>query len=502
MPETTFAPAVSSSNSSDKTGDARLGNTSGYSPPTWNVAGCDIGRITAGKTSANYGYVAHYDTSAIPTGAKIKKAKLEMRAHSTKTVATTIDVDVLGPDPRLNKNNETAVDGRMIYTPETGSHLQGVSLWSNSSKTFSSTPNLKWYQDRRYGVRGYAQAWTANNPNGEQLYRSHWMMIRDDNDDWWYHNRFRTNIYEAEGSPGNWRRGALVNEGADRLVYNISTTSFAEYHTWSGGQSLNWPRPVHGKTYISELIFMGATGSGYVNVAWIPSADGSNENVLTIAQDGLNRGDGEEYQSYTYAFDSTHDATVHRVQGFADTGVAFKSSAEVANMAGTGTQDSNIAFPSHTANELYTMGHSDYSPSGTLPNLTSNLQTALSNRSSTSDWIGIRMQDFTTTVANAGRKIWTSKGTTATRDSLYGLLLTIDWEVDAEIVSVEGEGTSKAFALGSGSSRASASGEGVSSQSASGEGISKASVERLGTYGIETENPTGSGTSKTSIIGD
>ena len=420
MPETTLAPALSS-NSEPNVGDAHFQATD-TAAPAWHLSYLQFGRDLAIKNSTNYGMVAHYDASSIPIGAEVSKAKIEMRASSSDSTATATDIDVLALTERLNQSDSVAFESALCYDPQHGSHPSAVSQWTNGDVSTFTNPRFVAHLDFRHGIVGYAQAWTANNSAGQSL-DYHWFRVARVGNVSALDTSLRANVYTATGSAGSYRKGTLVDTGVARSLTTLPATTEAAWYCEASGNFT----PTHGTVYITELVLEGETH----NVRSIrfranhSASHASTENMLSLAHPG---------QSGDYPI------SAKKIQGFYQ-GAAWRDAGHIESASVAGSTDADQNLPAFTAGTLYALGDSDYSTDHTLSNFSSNLQAALSARSSTADWLGLRLQDFTSTASGAWRRIHSSASATATRDSLKGLLITLTWTTPAAISVTSFNGT-------------------------------------------------------------
>jgi len=407
MPETTLAPAISA-NANTTTGDARVGLGS-TGVPSALLTSIGFGHDNAVKNSTNYGYVSHYDTSSIPLDAEVTKAKLEMKASDADSVATAIDIDVLALNVRLNQNDSVVFESNLLYEPQNGAYPSSTALWSNGNTTTFDNPRLIAYLNIRHGLHGYAQAWTADNASGETL-DYHWFRAARVGNMTSLDTYLRANVYTATGSAGSYQKGTLVDTGVARSLTTLPATTEAAWYCAASGDFT----PTHGTVYITEIVLEGEFEAGTHQVrfrAHHAASNASTENMLALAHDGEN-GD--------------NDTDPRKLQGFG--GVScWRDNGQIQNASIAGSGDANQNLPAFTANTVYALGDANYDTDHTLANFRTDLSSALGARTATTQWVGVRLQDFTTTTSGAWRRVHTSSGTTETRDSLKGVLLTLTW---------------------------------------------------------------------------
>lgn len=442
MAETTLAPAQDS-NIATGVGDAQYENDD-FAPDV-DLTTIRFGRTALGSLSPdddNFGVIAHYDISTIPLGAKINRAKLTVRASVTDSIATTTDIDVIGNEKRINRSQAITHPAQLAYKPQNSANQSDI-LWTDAADA-GTAPHIKWYLDKRWNVGSYAQAWTANNPNGRVLDYSYFKIARS-----WLTTDTQPGgtlaalIYEAEGTAGDWRIGQFV-VGSYATQLSAITSTTPSWHYWSHGSSFT---PTDGKTYITVLT-MNATS----NLA---------DKFLSI---GFDR-DGTSGSTDNMLVSSISSS--EQLQGFAGTAINWVTGNAIISVSSKGTTDANQALPAFTADSIYTLGDSTYSPSHTLANFSGNISKAIGDRESLDDWIAVRLQDFDTTTDGSMRAIHSTNSTSTTSGSLKGMLLTIDWEYPKKI-ALDGEAQSLGSPI---------AGSGISTAALEGSGISKTTLD-------------------------
>ena len=169
-----------------------------------------------------------------------------------------------------------------------------------------------------------------------------------------------------------------------------------------------------GNTYISELTFDGGTGSSSISAGILTTADGSEDNALIVAR---------------------YNVTPARVlQGFGGY-TQYLAGARVKDATKQGS-GSTFTPPTFASGTVYSFGSVEYNGDANFTeasNFKSDLQAALSARTSTADWTGVRIQDFAGTTDDRRRRFHSSKAGTATSGSLKGMLLTLTWSLPATV---------------------------------------------------------------------
>ena len=519
------------------------------------------------KSPVTHGTISIYDTSVIPLGAVVQKAKIEMKAFDSKSNAMTADFNVLAIDDRFNKATRSHFDAQFIYKPipaydddgvghavvsnshsisivgsytgefaisiyppgssglETGDTIfvVGTGLEALDDKFFTVTlitgtlhaldgttstyalpelmyPNLapssatvyettdSLWEDSRVeghigdyprlwmglvdGTRSLAQAWTRHSliDDDTPMHSHKWLLRRVDEtlpED----TQIVCRIYNALGSAGAYTKGRLIDEGspidADTLATSFTMTSMP---LKDGPGSFT---PEAGRVYISEVASLGfADTTHFVDVGWSKTFDGSEENATFYAESGM-----------TLApLGGTSSSHPPRWSGSENDGYVHET-----DEAGSGN---TIWVPAMTASSNYIFGHSDYSDETNFTEIdefADDLNTALGSRTSLDDRVAIRIEDLVGATQNNQRQIMSASNATATRGSLHGLILTVDYILAHRTISAVGTGTSAAALTGAGVSATAMTGSGTSSAALSGDGVSV------------HETLTGTGTSSTAI---
>jgi len=399
MPEVSFAPATSA-NADYHVGDATY--VAGEIVD-WDDATLRVGRDDA-KTPVNRGAVAHYDTSSIPLGSTINKVKLEVRSTHTNTNSFTADFGYMSLNSKLDQTTVSYHDAQFIYYPDYAI-FPAASLWDNgrfsgSNKTIEMPLNIE------HGVGSVGQVWTCD-VNNQDLQYQYWYLKRTGS---LSSTTVYTNIYEVDGSDGSYTKGTLVNDGSGqaRSANLINSSTLTAFYFRPEGDT-SWT-PTYQQKYLSELVFTGGSGSSSISVGILTTADGSVENANV------------------YARQTPTPARV--LQGFGGY-TQFLSASDI-RLASVNATDS-ISMPSFsTTNTVYRFGSSEYNSETNftlLPNIKSSVASILGSRSSTSQWLGLRIQDFTGTTNGRERRFQSSRNSSATVGSLKGPVLTIDYTV-------------------------------------------------------------------------
>ena len=385
----------------------------------WDDTAHAFGRDSA-KTPVNRGSVSHYDTSVIPLGATVSKAKLEMKASASDSTSfsSNVSVDVLantsaGWDPRLNQTVVSYHKGpEFIYYPNVASYPSLTSAWG-SGRLSGSNQTISMPMSISYGVGSIAQAWTCDITGSQNLTAHYFFLQRTGS---LSNTNVVCNLYEASGSAGSYTKGTLLDASASRSADLIATASLtAFYLVPSSTVSLT-----DGEVYISELVFSGTdTGSTEIKAGILTTAGGTTDNAAIYARQT--------------------PAPARVLQGFGGytkwmTGTDIKD----ANGVLTGSTDNVSSFPSFTSGQVYVPASSEYSSETNyiaLSNFKSNLQKALDARTATSDWIGVRFQDFAGTTDGAQRRFHSSKSSTETISGYKGMVLTIEFTLPSNFVA-------------------------------------------------------------------
>ena len=413
MATAVLSPAVSA-NAKPNVGDAVYRNGTIIQADQNSHA---FGRDSA-KTPVNRGSVSQYNTSGIPFGATITKAKLEVKASATDSTAFTsdVDIDVLANlttggsagawDSRLNQTDYSVQDAQFIHDPRRA--YPGATLWADTRSSGNDTV-IPLSLNESYGAGSVAQAWTATGFTGTIALSYYWWYLRSSGG--FTSQTVTTKLYEAVGSAGSYTKGTLLDSGTPRAASLITTGgSLASFYIFTDAT----PTVTEDDVYISELSLSTGSGGAFVEVGILSTADGSTDNASVYADSG-------KY-----------------LQGFGG-GVQWLTGTDVKVADGVfgGTTDSISSFPSFTSGTKYVLGSSEYSGESNfteLPNLKSNLQDALDARLTNRPWIGIRIQDFAGTTNGAERLFYSSKSGTDTITGYPGMVLTIEFTTPSSFV--------------------------------------------------------------------
>jgi len=416
MPVAVMQPARSA-NADYTVGDAVY--VSGFTID-WDEAVHFFGRDAA-KTPVNRGSVSHYESSVIPLGATVSKAKLEMKASASDSTSfsSNVSVDVLadtsaGWDPRLNQTVESYHKGpEFIYYPNVAPYPGLTSAWvggrlSGSDQTISMPMNIE------HGVGSIAQSWTCNSAGDGDALVAHYFFIQRTGS--LSNTSVYCNLYEASGSAGSYTKGSLLDTSLSRDADLIATA----------GLSAFWFVPSSTVTlsedtvYISELVFSGTdTGATAIKVGILAAAGGTTDNAVIYARET--------------------PAPARVLQGFGGY-TKWMTGTDIKNASGvlTGSTDNVSSFPSFTSGQVYRPASSEYSSETNyiaLSNFKSNIQKALDARTATSDWIGVRFQDFSGTTNGAQRRFHSSKSATETISGYKGMVLTVEFTLPSNFVA-------------------------------------------------------------------
>ena len=176
--------------------------------------------------------------------------------------------------------------------------------------------------------------------------------------------------------------------------------------------------PTYQQKYISELVFVGGSGTSQISVGILTSADGSTDNANIYAR-------------------QTPDPA-RSLQGFG--GYTKYLNSSLIRTAPTVATDS-VSMPGFASvGNLYSFGSSEYSsdPNFTsLPNIKSSVSSLLGGRHSSDQWIGIRIQDFTNVTTDDRERVFqSSKNASYTVGLLKGAVLTIDYTPPSALFAV------------------------------------------------------------------
>jgi len=407
-------PALSA-NADTTVGDAQY--VSGIATE-WDDATHAFGRDSA-KTPVNRGSVSHYDTSVIPLGAQVQSAKVEVKASHTEGTDFTsnLTIDVLGGsggswDQRLNQTEEAFHLGpEFIYYPDVAPYPNITSAWA-SGRLSGNNQTISMPMSISYGVGSIAQAWTCNAAgDGESLVAHYFYLQRTGT---LSNTTVACKLYEASGSSGSYTKGTLLDTSTSRsadLIYSTGLNPF--FFLPSTTVTLE-----QGTVYISELVFSGTdTGSTEIKAGILTTAGGTSDNAVIYARQT--------------------PAPARVLQGFG--GYAkWISGTAIKDASGVGTTDTltGTGVPDFTSGTVYSFGSGTSSGTHTgLTNFESNVQAALNARTSTTDWIGVRFQDFTGTTNGAQRRFHSSKSSTETISGYKGMVFTIEFTLPSNFVA-------------------------------------------------------------------
>ena len=410
MSEVVLEPAKSS------TGTAIVGEAEFFNSDAVPTVGAGTNQVGKGvgldSISDSSGVIAQFDTSSIPLGSVVNKAKFLVKGAAADSIGTSLDVSVHNGESVSQADYRTHAAEQISYKAETGD-VPPIQLWDDYATASSSAPHLIWQLDNLNNVGSWGQAWTANNPNSKPS-PYQWFKIGRS----WSSGAVFTNlsikIYTAIGIAGSYRKGSLVASSVPRGVNELSTSP-AWFYFFVGNDFV----PQDGETYVTELVMSGATYAGkHLTIYWARGGTpGSSDNMSVYAKSGT------------------------KLQGFRGTGVNFAKGSEIASLGSVGTTDTGVSFPSFSSLTVYSFGSSDYSTSLSLSNFKNNIQAALNARSLLSDWIAVRIQNFSETTDGAMRQFLAQESTTATTGSLHGMVLSVDFtepELDTQILAKEG----------------------------------------------------------------
>jgi hypothetical protein len=416
MPETTLEPAASA-NSDTTVGDAAFtsGTVAGIE---WDDSFHQFGR-DAEKTAANHGAIQHYDTSGIPLGAHVSGAKVEIKASAADSGAFTAKLDVLARTTRVDQVTEQVHNAQVIYYPDSGI-FPVHALWDDA-RTTGANKNIVMPLNTEHGIGGVAQAWKCDTaPAAGTTFAYHYFYLTRSGS--MSATTVRAKIYEASGTAGNWVKGNLIDNGYPRDADDVNTSGGAFRLGTAAGVDPSTGLHVHangwtptvGQTYISELIFEGGTGSSSISVGMLTTADGSEDNAVIVAR---------------------YNVTPPRVlQGFGGY-TQYLAGARIKDATRQGS-GSTFTPPTFSSGTVYSFGSLEYNGDANFTeasNFKADLQAALSARTSTDDWTGVRLQDFAGTTDGRMRRFHSSKAGTATSGSLKGTLLTLTWSLPATV---------------------------------------------------------------------
>jgi len=406
MPEVVLGPARSA-NALFDSGDAQYVSAVTID---WDGDVLTFGRDNA-KTPVNRGCVSHYDTSSVPIDSVVNEVKLEMMPSATSSGSFDPTVDVLAIDGRLNRTRETLHSGaQFIYLPQNA--VFGSQVWADS-RTSGSNNSVEMPLNIGGGVGSVGQVWTADTSGSttNQVFPHYWFLQRTAA---MSSTTIRTNVYNAQlNESGVYERGSLLGMGRWRDASLIATGSLTLI-----GMLSREPLPiVNGNVYVSELEFTGGSGAPIIKVGMLTSAGGSPDDLIVFARES--------------------PSPARYLQGFTGYSQWLTSSA-IRTASVSGESETVTGFPGFTSGSKYGLGSSGYDPGTgasywrTLAKFKQNIQDALNERSSTSDWLGVRLQDFAGTTNGRERKFYSSRSSTETITGYSGLILTIDYTAQPE----------------------------------------------------------------------
>ena len=409
MPEVELVPAEDALGpTANNPGDALFFNT--FTAVGAEDTDLRFGRDNA-KTPVNRGAIQHYDTSSIPLSGSlnVEDVLIEMMPTADGLTGFTGLVDVLTLDTRLD-----AVDSRVIpmgfdFTPS-WTVFPATSIWANQVITPDTI--IQRDVDVRYGLGNVCQAWRSNYTGDLRAY--------------WWNGFWRTGTTGASIAPRLWSAtggaganvkdqdlhvGSLVN--ADATV--TTTAGGLTILLTSGGTTGPYPQVQNGTIYIAEVGIVGGTGANAFRwdidstpPIYPPSSPVDNISIYgaTREQTGVDR----------------------KLQGFGGK-VQWFSGQDISGHAVIGSTDTLNPFPNFSNGVLYKFdgGGGVYTGTSTLPNIRNNIELALRARTSLDQFIAIRFQDFAGTTNNRERQYRASGHASATRGSLFGMILTIQY---------------------------------------------------------------------------
>jgi len=369
-----------------------------------------FGSYGVGKNSIiNTFVVAQYDLSSVPLGSQLTKVKVEMKAKANGSLFNgNLEVAFIRDD-RFNAMTLSKIDGRWKYRALGGYSGAYTDIWSSGS-TSSGGVGVNYDHSLAHGIGSFAQAWS---PATTQSITTHSWRIGRLATGGSANTKVYVNLYEAEGSSGNYTKGALIDRSAELAWTDISSASYltgnAVFIPLSTTLSVD-----AAKTYISELA--------------IDNADETSVSALRAF--------------YVYGEDTGDHAALYSasgryMQGFLVRGIGFLSDQEIRDAALSG-DGSTFAPPAFTAGQVYTFGSSGYSGGAnftTADQMLIDFQAALDARTSTDQRVAVRMKPAATQSVNQNRRVeGIQSGSTAVRDGLKGLLLTCEFTPPASAV--------------------------------------------------------------------
>ena len=361
----------------------------------------NIGSYPVGKSTVPNAFViAHYDTSSIPLGAQLTKVKVEMKAGATTSLFTgNLEVAFI-QDDRFNQLTRSHIDGRLRYRPLAGYVGAYQDLWSNGNTNTGGTA-IDYTHSMNDGIGSFAQVWS---PGITHTLTTHaWRLstlVSSGSSD----TKIFVNLYEAEGSAGNYTKGGLIDRSTELSWTDISTsflTGAVSYFSTSTPITV-----LATKTYISEVAVNRASSANGTLRAFYTYGAGTDDHAALYAEAG------------------------RYMQGVVRRGVGWVSDQQIRDVALSGA-GSTFAPPAFTSGQVYTFGSSGYSGGTnftTADQMLTDLQAALDARTSTDQWIGVRLKPSSSQTGSRFRRIeGIESGSTAVRDGLKGLLLTTEF---------------------------------------------------------------------------
>ena len=361
----------------------------------------NIGSYAVGKSSIlNAFVIAHYDTSSIPLGAQLTKVKVEMKASATSSLFTgNLEVAFI-QDDRFNQLTRSHIDGRLRYRPLGGYSGAYQELWSNGNTGTGGT-SLDYTHSMNEGIGSFAQAWS---PSTNQTLTTHAWRLSRLNVGGNANTKISVNLYDAEGSAGNYTKGGLIDQSTELSWTDISSsflTGAVSYFSTSTPISV-----LASKTYISEVAINRASSANGTFRAFYAYGADTEDHAALYAEAG------------------------RYMQGVVTRGVGWVSDQQIRDVALSGA-GSTFAPPAFTLGQVYTFGSSGYSGGSnftTADQMLADFQAALDARTSTDQWIGVRLKPASSQTSGRFRRIeGIESGSTAVRDGLKGLLLTTEF---------------------------------------------------------------------------
>ncbi len=404
MPEIDLAPAAAPAGHTLEGGSAEWYNNALIASFTAQGTTLAIGR-DSDKTPLNHNVLSHYDTSAIPLGSTVTKAKLTMKASQSESDDFLMTLATLAMNARLNNRQaQSHTGGRWIA----GIYKTGFAAFSASNATSGENDEYQW-RLANPSAAIYGQAYTTNSSGTfigafvrlERVGATSGSLY--------------CKLYEAAGSAGAYTKGDLIATSAAVSLPSIPLTpsptnvAFGSFST-EPGKSLSLSNAT---PYIIELIATGTFSSAdklYINFS--RSLSGATDNMLVSAASGSS------------------------LQGFADR-QAYLHGQEVQNATQIGTAPVPQPLQAFTSGTAYTFGDSAYAPDVTVSGLTALIQSTLDARSALTDWCGLVI-DGGGVVDGRQRHVHSVRSATETLPGLKGIVLTIDYEPPVVNFTVKG----------------------------------------------------------------